>query len=1337
VILRETGNNSALEILTTEGAEVFVDKNTIEVLKNQLNIFTKDGCYEGLSMSDEKLANDVHGYCTNGKIFQNGKFKLSEEVLRNEVVPILKRFVELLQNGSVWWNPWKPKLPNFYKERICFENNAKISLGKNMFKLTTELLHDKIILLVDPPGAGKSCCMTQLDLKLRELPFPRLVIRINLNRIQSLLKKALNEDPNQTLKFFIQKFAPYIPYSKITQLNEDLPISLYVLLDGLDEVIPLHDEPMQTILKCLLQPSQEDRVCLMFKRLVLTSRPHLQMDLELKWKVASYSLKPFTEDEQIELLVKLVNRQNVFTKSLAAWKLQELRSTGGDLMNNPLMLTLYSEVMDNQKASINFFNLYSRFIVRKHEKYVTEKCNKNLDDQDAQDHVESLMDDYDRFYSFMAVKTELNADEKVKKVLQVSREMLGKPVIEEPSITKLKKLISYGILVAEHDEVKFKHKSFSEYFYAKLFLDNNERSTNLRDMLFAFCSRNNNIGQFIALALDQRHEKQLLSKSWTQCLESDAEWSWYFTHENPQVMDNVLTHSLDYRNDPSVPRLLIRDICFTESSLFLIWIRKKNVDWVRKNVLCVNASYKNFEVCENMREVVVAMGMRRKIPFGLLSLQEVRAVFMQCTRCIQVVVGYLYSKSYKAPDFVIAAMKSKELEMTLDVEEVQNLIIQGLGQAEKDNDLEKFLKYIVSHCVTCAFILKALTHAISLDPIKTDAPVYNTFALSMKVNKLFESLGGDTVWWKPCGLASLPNHINRKVLLTREAECFQPEPVTLKKALDECRLTILIGEPESGKSEALIQLHNEIVATATSSHSIKTKDFVVRIALNQFQNNLQNLLLIEEILLNLSDLVDCIPIDANVNVYFLLDAFEEVDILLKENLFSVINSVVRLGSKTLVGGNMLKTKVVLSSRSHLKSEIERSLDGEMYCLIPPTHEEIIEWLIHEKLTTCKMFSKEDLNHYVRQIPTTLRVNLASSLSRTTDNGTSLKDPNLYSVYRDLISKKYEVFLSEKEDMSLKLLNGRRRVTQLEENHQMYYNYLALETLLASKSLTNRIMIVSLNCGAEIFAKPNEQAFNELKNIGIINGTSDQIEFHHRTFAEFFYARMILDVENTPRTLRNILVKHGFNSGANISKFVSSGYKLNIHPINSPLSSSPSRNGQLCRYETDDSYLIDHILSHSMDFKTCAIVKEILILSIYKDEYFVSWLKRMVSKSTWVRNEVFCIDDDVGVCENMKEVVAALVLSRNPPVELSDFLSETEIKEAIIKCKDVIPIAIRLKYETLSSNTPTKATLYSDSLRERISQWLSEPCQIATAVRSALCYKTNTLNNHEVNTIIED
>jgi len=225
-ILRETGNNSALEILTADGADVFLDKNTIEALKNQLTVFTTDGCYEGLSLEDEKLANEVHSLCLGEKIFQNNKFKLSGELARKKVVPRIRKFVNLLQDARVWWNPWKPKLPAHYKDRICFENNAKISHGKNLFKITTEPLHDKMILLVDPPGMGKSSCMTQLDLKLRELPFPRLIIRINLNRIQSLLKKTTSQESSQTSTFFIQQFAPYIPFDKVTKLNENSPISL-------------------------------------------------------------------------------------------------------------------------------------------------------------------------------------------------------------------------------------------------------------------------------------------------------------------------------------------------------------------------------------------------------------------------------------------------------------------------------------------------------------------------------------------------------------------------------------------------------------------------------------------------------------------------------------------------------------------------------------------------------------------------------------------------------------------------------------------------------------------------------------------------------------------------------------------------------------------------------------------------------------------------------------------------------------------------------------------------------------------------------------------------------
>jgi len=377
-ILKDTGNEKAHEIFTIDGAEVFLTRDQVELLKVQMKLWNENSIYQGFCMDDEIIANSVQGYLNDGKLYSGDKFQLHESLRdkRREVVPLLKKFVSVVQENRVWINPSKTQLPDNNIERKVRRNSSVSSLVEIVMEK-----QNKLIVLADGPGMGKSCALTKLEMDLRRnptIPFPRVIIRKNLNQCSKFLKQVSSQTET-TLSIFIKQFADFVP-----DWNEDSSVvPVYVLLDGLDEVLPLYKKPMMSLLNGLLKPSPESANInngYDLEMVVLTTRPHLTKMIQNKFGINACTLIPLSDQEQIEYLTKQV--EILGQKGEAEMKLKELPKSARSLMSNPLMLHLYSQVCaDRSSGMLDVYSLYTKFMEKKHEVYISEKEHGDLDSQ--------------------------------------------------------------------------------------------------------------------------------------------------------------------------------------------------------------------------------------------------------------------------------------------------------------------------------------------------------------------------------------------------------------------------------------------------------------------------------------------------------------------------------------------------------------------------------------------------------------------------------------------------------------------------------------------------------------------------------------------------------------------------------------------------------------------------------------------------------------------------------------------------------------------------------------------------------------------------------------------
>jgi len=161
-VLKQTSHNQAHEIFTAEGAEVFLTRGHIDILREQLNK-SQEGCYHGVSSEIEKIANDILQHCLNGNLFVAKKFVLNEKLDRWQIIPLIRKFIAAIENKNVWWNPSKPQLPRYFIHRKIYRaGEVYIHAEIETNPLTSCVFEDaNLVLLVDPPGMGKSSALTK------------------------------------------------------------------------------------------------------------------------------------------------------------------------------------------------------------------------------------------------------------------------------------------------------------------------------------------------------------------------------------------------------------------------------------------------------------------------------------------------------------------------------------------------------------------------------------------------------------------------------------------------------------------------------------------------------------------------------------------------------------------------------------------------------------------------------------------------------------------------------------------------------------------------------------------------------------------------------------------------------------------------------------------------------------------------------------------------------------------------------------------------------------------------------------------------------------------------
>jgi hypothetical protein len=165
----------------------------------------------------------------------------------------------------------------------------------------------QVILVTDEPGMGKSTLLTYLARETRKIHPDIWIVRVNINNYTRKLQEFKAKGCDQTGVVKLLAEAAQLKETDSIVLEEWLFNYTYistgnmaVLIDGVDEVSPLYTEEVMQVLKILSKTE--------IKRLWVTSRNSVKDRLETELQCQSYSLGPFSEEEQKRFLVTFGKR---------------------------------------------------------------------------------------------------------------------------------------------------------------------------------------------------------------------------------------------------------------------------------------------------------------------------------------------------------------------------------------------------------------------------------------------------------------------------------------------------------------------------------------------------------------------------------------------------------------------------------------------------------------------------------------------------------------------------------------------------------------------------------------------------------------------------------------------------------------------------------------------------------------------------------------------------------------------------------------------------------------------------------------------------------------------
>jgi len=372
-------------------------------------------------------------------------------------------------------------------------------------KLLDQAQHQKVILISDTAGMGKSTVLAHLSKQINRKFPSKWVVSIDLNDHTDSLKALKQEqiDVEKAIEFVSEKMLKLESGLELELFKQGCEqkqnVGIIIMLDGFDKVSPFYKQTVVDLMQALRKTSVE--------QLWVTTRPHLRNELEDKLQQLSYTLEPFSEEDQVEFLKKYWSLKDWFTEpndkdeEIGRKKLEmyaehlyknlaySVSDKDKDFTGIPLHTHMLAEAFDKEvktfyhsaestpelQMKIDLLGLLERFIERKFDIYLEENLQVSLNNVAAmalrEHHVKTLREDH----QLLALKVLLTEEQ----VTQLGTKRRCTYSDEE--------LSRIGIAQLSHDgKLSFVHRIFAEYCVADCLVNRLTKTNNTSEQVLTF-----------------------------------------------------------------------------------------------------------------------------------------------------------------------------------------------------------------------------------------------------------------------------------------------------------------------------------------------------------------------------------------------------------------------------------------------------------------------------------------------------------------------------------------------------------------------------------------------------------------------------------------------------------------------------------------------------------------------------------------------------------------------------------------------------------------------------------------------------------------------------------
>jgi hypothetical protein len=476
-------------------AEQVIDFNSIEELLIEKGEITIPTCSSARFEPELYVERQMeHPWEKNFYGELAASMKCTTDELQRDCIVHSQGNIEWFADGHRKKRIWE-KMRNIINENIRKARNCHLSNGVVVSekKLTKKNRSGRVFIISDLAGTGKSTILSNYyEIIKRDNP-DMWVIKIDLLDYSKELAEfnfSLFNDQSSAFAFFDDIFAKKSPFTRsLLSHRFQTDGRIVVMLDGFDEIDgKLHEQVLHLIKAITLTK---------FYAIYITTRPHLMGKLQDEFFQFSYTFKNFNQEDQVDCLSKYWGSKlkmsqtidgpiQLFGKSLVERLTTTLNDREKDFIGIPLQCRMLAECFESQlqdtiqkglpiatliknisENDLNLTSLYSLLMKKKIKIYREEKFKANPYNHQADWIIENTMKNLETYLRKLAIKTivfyALDVD-----VLLGQPSFQSKQQIWQENEDYTSGGVYFGFLDKnDRGEVKFVHRTYAEYFFAK------------------------------------------------------------------------------------------------------------------------------------------------------------------------------------------------------------------------------------------------------------------------------------------------------------------------------------------------------------------------------------------------------------------------------------------------------------------------------------------------------------------------------------------------------------------------------------------------------------------------------------------------------------------------------------------------------------------------------------------------------------------------------------------------------------------------------------------------------------------------------------------------------